>query len=321
MMIALGTAAAWPLAARAQYKEAIPIIGYFSGRSPEAEAAVREAFLSGLGEEGFVAGKNVNIEYQFAAGKEAQLPTVAVDLAKRQVTLLVATDRTSAQAAKAATATIPIVFTSGDDPVRVGLVASLNRPGGNATGVSLFTTNLGPKRLGLLRALLPKPGLIAFVVNPNNETSPLQIEEVQSAADALAQPLLVLKAGTEQEIDEAFATMAQRNVSAVLYGTTPFFQVMSSRLIALAAQHRLPACYEWRDAVVAGGLLSYNTDRDEAGRQIGRYAGKILRGVSPAVLPVVQSANFVLTINLKTAKTLGLTVPPSLLATADEVIE
>jgi putative ABC transport system substrate-binding protein len=321
IVLAGAAAATQPFRARAQQNDPLPVIGYLSGRSSDAEAAMRTAFLSGLSEEGFVPGKNVNIEYLFAEGREAQLPHLADKLVQRRVALLVATNRSSALAAKSATATIPIVFTSGDDPARVGLVESLSKPGGNATGVSLFTTNLGPKRLGLLRALLPKPGLIGFIVDPNNETTLLQIDQLQAAANALVQPLLVLKAGTEHEVEQAFAQMMQNNAGAVLYGTTTFFQVLSDRLIALAEHYKLPACYEWRDAVVAGGLLSYNTDLDEAGRQIGRYAGKVLKGTKPADLPVVQSANFVLTINLKTAKALGLSIPPTLLATADEVIE
>ncbi len=307
-----------PLPARAQQT---PLIGYFSARSPEAEAAVRAAFLNGLGEEGLVPGKNVNIEYLYAEGREAQLPQLAGKLVGRDVSLLVTTNRSGALAAKAATATIPIVFTSGDDPVHLGLVESLGKPGGNATGVSLFTTNLGPKRLGVLRALLGSPGLIALVVDPNNESSPLQIAQIQRAADDLGQPLLVVKAGTEHEVEEVFAQLAKNNVGAILYGASTLFQVISGRLIALAEHYKVPACYEWREAVVAGGLLSYNTDLNEAGRQIGRYAGKILKGAKPADLPVVQSTNFILVINLRAAKAINMVVPPTLLATADEVIE
>jgi putative tryptophan/tyrosine transport system substrate-binding protein len=223
--------------------------------------------------------------------------------------------------AKAATATIPIVFTSGFDPVQIGLVASFNRPGGNATGVSLLTTELGPKRLGLLRELLPKPGTIAFVANANSAATPFQIQEMQAAAQAVGQPLLVVSVGTEDEVDQAFTTMAERNVAAILYGATLFFQVISDRLVALAARYRIPALYEWREFVMAGGLMSYSTDRNEVGREAGSYAGRILKGEKPADLPVVQSSRFELVINLKTAKALGLEVPPTLLARADEVIE
>jgi putative tryptophan/tyrosine transport system substrate-binding protein len=213
------------------------------------------------------------------------------------------------------------VFTSGFDPVHLGLVASFNRPGGNATGVSLLTTELGPKRLGLLREILPKPGTIAFFVNPNNTLTPFQVQEMQAAAQAVGQPLFVVSVGTEEQVDKAFATMAERNVAAILYGTTLFFQVISQRLVALAARYRIPALYEWREFVTAGGLMSYSTDRNEVGREAGTYAGRILKGEKPADLPVVQSSRFEFVINLNTAKALGLYVAPTLLARADEVIE
>jgi putative ABC transport system substrate-binding protein len=235
--------------------------------------------------------------------------------------MLITTDRPSASAAKAATSTIPIVFTSGDDPVHLGLVKSLSHPGGNATGFHIFTTQLGPKRLGLVRDLLPGPGLIAFVVDSNNTSSPQQVEEMQSAAKALGQPLLVFRAGTERELDDVFSTMVQQKVSAVLYGATTFFQVVSARLIALAAQHKIPACYEWRDPVVEGGLMSYNADRNEIGRQLGAYAAQILKGAKPSDLPVVVSSKFIFVINVSTAKALGLSLSPSFLARADEIIE
>jgi putative tryptophan/tyrosine transport system substrate-binding protein len=316
----IGGAAAWPLAARAQ-RPAMPVIGYFSGRSPDAEAPIRVPFLKALEESGFTAGRNVAVEYRFSDGRDERLPALAAELVGRQVTMLVATDRPSALAAKAATTTIPIVFTSGADPVELGLVASLNWPGGNATGVSLLTTQLGPKRLGLLRELLARPGTIAFVVNPNNALTPFQIKEMQAAAQAVGQPLLVVNAGTEEEADKAFAMMTDRNVAGILYATTLFFQVISERLVALAARYRIPALYEWREFVTAGGLMSYSTDRNEVGREAGRYAGRILKGEKPADLPVVQSSRFEFVINLKTAKSLGLTIPPTLLAAADEVIE
>jgi putative tryptophan/tyrosine transport system substrate-binding protein len=315
-----GATAPWPLAARAQ-QGVMPVIGYFSGRSPDAEAPIRVPFLKALEESGFTPGRNVAVEYRFADGRDERLPALAAELVGRQVTMLVATDRPSAVAAKAATATIPIVFTSGLDPVQLGLVASLNRPGGNATGVSLFTTELGPKRLGLLRELLARPGTIAFVVNPNNAATPLQIQEMQAAAQAVGQPLLVVNAGTEEEVDRAFATMADRNVAGILYATTLFFQVISERLVALAARYRIPALYEWREFVTGGGLMSYSTDRNEVGREAGNRAARILKGEKPADLPVVRSSRFEFVINLKTARALGLEVPPTLLARADEVIE
>src|SRR5262249_22188170 len=316
-----GAAAAWPLAARAQ-QPAMPMIGYFSGRSPDAEAPLRAPFLKALEELGFAAGRNfATIEYRFAEGHDERLPMLAAELVRQQVAMLVATDRPSAVAARAATATIPIVFTSGFDPVRLGLVASFNRPGGNATGVSLLITDLGPKRLGLLRELLPKQGTIAFVVNPNSASTPYQIQEIQAAAQAGGQPLLVVSVGTEEEVDKAFATMAERNVAGVLYGATLFFQVISKRLVALAAHYRIPALYEWREFVTAGGLMSYSTDRNEVGREAGIYAGRILKGEKPADLPVVQSSRFEFVINLRTAKALGLDLPLHLLQHADEVIE
>jgi len=315
-----GAVVAWPLAARAQ-QTAMPVVGYFSGRSPDAEAPIRVPFLKALEASGFAAGRNVAIEYRFAHGRDERLPELAAELVRQPVTMLVATDRPSALAAKAATATTPIVFASGFDPVRSGLVASFNRPGGNATGVILFTIDLGPKRLGLLRDLLPKQGTIAFVVNPNSESTPFQIQEMEAAAQAIGQPLLVVRVGTEEEVDKAFATLAERNVAGVLYGATLFFQVISERLIALAAHYRIPALYEWREFVTAGGLMSYSTDRTEVGREIGIYAGRILKGEKPADLPVVQSSRFEFVVNLKTAKALGLDLPLHLLQLADEVIE
>ena len=207
----LGGAAAWPIAARAQ-QNAMPVIGYFSGRSPDAEAPLRVPFLKALEGSGFAVGRNVAIDYRFAEGRDERLPALAAELVRRQVALLVATDRPSALAAKAATATIPLVFTSGADPVQIGLVASFSRPGGNATGVSLLTTELGPKRLGLVRELLPKPGTIAFMVNANNTATPFQVQEMQAAAQSVGQPLLVVSVGTEEEVDQSFATMAERNV-------------------------------------------------------------------------------------------------------------
>jgi len=313
-------AATWPLAVQAQQPQ-MPVIGYFSARSPDAEAPIRVPVLKALQESGFEAGRNVAIEYRFAEGHDERSPAIAVELVRRQVAMLVATDRPSALAARAATATIPIVFTSGADPVQLGLVASFNRPGGNATGVSLFTTELGPKRLGLVRELLPKPGIIAFIVNANSASTPSQIQEMQGAAQAVQQRLLVLSVGTEEQVDKAFTTLAERNVTAILYGASVFFQVISERLIALAARYRIPALYEWREFVTAGGLMSYSTDRNEVGREAGSYAGRILKGEQPADLPVVQSSRFEFVINLKTAKALGLEIPPTLLARADEVVE
>ena len=310
----------WSLASSAQ-QASMPVIGYFSGRSPDTEAPIRVPFLKALEGSGFVIGRNIAIEYRFAEGRDERLPELAAELVRRQVAILVATDRPSATAARAATATIPIVFTSGFDPVQIDLAASFNRPGGNATGVNLLTTELGPKRLALVRELLPKPGTIAFVVNKNSGMTPFQIQEMQASAQAVGQPLLVVSVDTEEEIDKAFAMMAERNVAVVLYGATLFFQVISERLVALAAHYRIPALYEWREFVTTGGLMSYSTDRNEVGREAGIYAGRILKGEKPADLPIVQSSRFELVINLKTAKAFGLDMPPTLLARADEVIE
>jgi putative ABC transport system substrate-binding protein len=315
----LASAAAWPLAARAQ--QALPVIGYFSGRSPDAEAPIRVPFLKALEASGFTDGRNVAIEYRFAEGQDERLPALAAELVRRPVTMLVATDRPSALAAKAATATLPIVFASGADPVQQGLVASFNRPGGNATGVILFTTELGPKRLGLLRDLLPRPGTIAFVVNANSAFAAPQVQEMQAAAQSIGQPLLVVSVASEEQIDQAFASMAERKVVALLYSANLWFQVISERLVALAARHRIPALYEWREFVAAGGLMSYSTDRNEVGREVGGYVARILKGEKPADLPVVRSSRFEFVINLKTAKALGLDPPLHLLQHADEVIE
>jgi putative ABC transport system substrate-binding protein len=316
----LGGGAAWPLVARAQ-QPAMPVIGYLSGRSPDAEEPLRTPFLAALEEAGFVVGRNVAIEYRFAEGLDERQPMLASDLVRRSVTLLVATSNSSALAAKTATATIPILFGVGLDPIQTGLVASLNRPGGNATGVSVFTSELGPKRLGLLRELMPKPGLIAFVIDPNNPSTPTQVERLQVAAQSVGQPLLVIPAGTEAQVDGAFATMAQRDIAGIVFGASVFFQVVSDKVIALAAKHAIPAVYEWREFVTAGGLMSYSTNRAEIGRQMGNYAGRILKGANPADLPVFQLTKFEFVINMKTAKAQGVKISDNLLSLADEVIE
>jgi putative ABC transport system substrate-binding protein len=314
-----GVAVAWPLAARTQ--QVVPVVGYLSGRSSNSEAALRAPFVKTLEDAGFIIGQNVLIEYRFPEGRDERLPALAAELVQRQVTILVASDRPSALAAKAATTTIPIVFHSGEDPVRSGLVQSFNRPGGNVTGIHVLNNRLGPKRLSLLREILPKPGVIAIIVNPHSTSTPAQLQEMQEAARTVAQPLLVLEAGTESEVDDAFATMSREGVAAVVFSASVFYQVIADRLISLAARHAIPALYEWRDFVIAGGLMSYNANRTESGRQIGSYAAQILKGAKPADLPVVQSSSFEFVLNLKTARALGITVPPALLASADEVIE
>jgi ABC-type uncharacterized transport system substrate-binding protein len=317
---ALGGAAVWPLVSRAQ-QAAIPLVGYFSGRSSDSEGLLLPSFGKGLEEEGFTIGKNIAVEYRFSDGDETRLPAIAADFVRRRATVIVASGTPSAVAAKAATSTVPIVFSTGIDPVAQGLVASMNRPGSNATGVAVFTNELGPKRLGLLCELAPKADLIAFVVNPHSAISPSQIKAVQSAAQALGKKILVVNAATPDEIDQAFATIVQRNAGAILYSAHQFFQVVRDQLVALAARHRLPAMYEWREFVAAGGLASYSTSRSVAFRQMGIYVGRILGGTKPAELPVVHPTKFELVINLNTAKALDLNIPPSLLASADEVIE
>ena len=315
-----GIAVALPRAAFAQQKP-LPVIGYFSARSAEAETPLRTPFLAALEQAGFATGRNVTIEYRFAEGRRDRLPMLATELVGLQPAVLVATEHGAALAAKAATTTVPIVFTSGYDSVQAGLVASLNRPGGNATGINLFTSELGPKRLALLRELLPEPGTIAVLIDRNSPSGPVQIEDVQTAARAIGQPILLLQVRNAEETEAAFATMAERRVTGLLYGASTLFQGIADRLVALAASQRLPALYEWRDFVIAGGLISYSTSRTEIGRQLGEYAGRILKGAAPADLPVVQSVRFELVINLKTAKALGLDLPASVLARADEMIE
>jgi putative tryptophan/tyrosine transport system substrate-binding protein len=316
----IGGVAAWPLTASAQQADS-PTIGYFSGRSSDAEKPYSAAFLQGLEEAGFVDGRNVQIEYRFSNGQEDSLPAIAADLVRQQVAVLVATDGPSARAAKRASTVIPIVFSAGGDPVKLGLVESLNRPGGNATGASVFVTELGPKRLQIIRELVSHAKIIAYIANLSSETGPPQVLAMQAAALAVGQQLLILSAATEMQINEAFATLVGRKADAIVYSASVFFQVMRDQLVTLAARHSIPAIYEWPEFVQSGGLISYSGTRLEPGRQMGAYAGQILKGAKPGDLPVVQSSKFELAINLKTAKILGLTVPPSLLATADVVIE
>jgi putative tryptophan/tyrosine transport system substrate-binding protein len=316
----LGGAAAWPVGAGAQ-QHTMPVIGYLSGRSPEAETRLREPFIKALETSGFAAGRNVAIEYHFSEGRDDRLPALAADLVRQRPAVLVAMDTPSALAAKAATKTIPIVFGTGADPVRLGLVETLNRPGGNATGVFVFVTELGPKRLQLLREVVPHATLIAFIVNLNTASGPAQKSEMESTAQAIGQRILVLSASTESEINEAFASIAARKADAIVYSAGVFFQVVRDRLVALAARHSIPAIYEWPEFATAGGLMSYSSSRSESARQIGNYTGQILKGAKPADLPVFQSSKFELVINLRTAKALGLAIPPGVLAIADEVIE
>jgi putative ABC transport system substrate-binding protein len=312
-----GGAAAWAVAARAQRP---PVIGFLRSSTLADSTHLVSAFLQGLKETGFVEGQNVALEYRWADNQINRLPALVADLLRQPVAVIVG-NFNAALAAKAATTTIPIVFASGGDPVSDGLVNSLNRPGGNVTGINFLGGALGGKRLELLRQLVPKAMIIAVLVNPNRADTEAERRDVLAAAQALGQHLLVLDISSDQDIEAAFATAVQRGVGAVFVGTGAFTNSFRERLVALAARHALPTSYSQREAVVAGGLMNYGTSIPEAYRYAGIYAARIIKGEKPADLPVMRSTRFELIFNLKTAKTLGLEVPPMLLALADEVIE
>jgi putative ABC transport system substrate-binding protein len=317
----LGSAVAWPVAAWAQ-QPAMPVIGFLHSALPDTAADRVRAFRKGLSETGFVEGQNVAIEFRFAELQNDRLPALVADLVRRAVAVIAGVNSTQGvQVAKAATTTIPIVFSVGGDPVKNGLVASLNRPGGNVTGVSFLTNELGPKRLGLLRDLLPSASLIAALVNPTNPNAESDAKDLLAAAQSMGMTLNVLHASSERGIDAFFATLVQRRASAFLTTTDPLFINRRQQFAVLAAFHKIPAMYDTRDYTNAGGLMSYAPSLDDAFRQAGVYTGRILKGEKPADLPVMQPTKFEFVINLKTAKALGLTIPETLLAIADEVIQ
>ena len=316
----LGAVTAWPFAAHAQ-QPTMPVIGFLHSGSPKPNINLITAFEDGLNEAGYVDNKNVAIEFLWAGGRYDRLPGLASDLVLRKVTVIFGAGPPAAHAARSATTTIPIVFVSGDDPVKSGLVASLNRPGGNVTGVALFTGQLGAKQLGLLRELLPKAALVAILVNPNNPLTEAVTTDVRAAASVTGHQIQIVNASDEGEIDKAFATIKELHADALIVGADPYFFARNDQLVALAARYAVPAFYELREFAVNGGLMSYGASITDGYRRAGAYAGQILKGAKPADLPVLQPTKFELVINLKTAKTLGLTIPPGVLAIADEVIE
>jgi putative ABC transport system substrate-binding protein len=317
-----GAAAAWPLAARAQ-QQAMPVVGFLNSQSPEGYAERLRGFRQGLKDTGYVEGENVAIEYRWAEAQIDRLPELAAELVRRQVAVIVASvGPAPVLAAKAATTTTPIVFIVPEDPVRLGLVASLARPDGNLTGVNFFTSELTAKRLGLLRELVPTAVRVAVLINPDNATTTeTALRDLQSAARAMGVQIQVLKASTSREIDAAFATFLREPPDALFVVGDPLFNSRRVQLVHLATLHKVPATYSQRQYPEIGGLMSYGSNTTDAFRQVGGYVGRILKGAKPADLPVVQTSKFELVINAQTARMLGLTVPPMLLARADEVIE
>ena len=315
-----GAVATWSLAARAQ-QPAMPVVGFLSSQSADSSAHLVAAFRRGLNESGFIEGRNVAIEYRWAEGRYERLPALAAELVRRPVAVIVASAPPAALAARAATSTLPIVFSGGIDPVKLGLVAGLNRPGGNITGVSQFSAALEGKRLELLHELVPNAAVIAMLVNPTFPGTESITNDMQVAARTLGLELKVVNATSEHDFDTAIANLVRLRVGALVIATDPFFVSRRDQLVSLIAHHAVPAIYQFREFDAAGGLMSYGTNLADGYRQVGIYVGRICKGENPADLPVVQAAKFDLVINLKTAKTQGLDVPGSLLARADEVIE
>jgi putative tryptophan/tyrosine transport system substrate-binding protein len=316
----LGGVAACPLAAHAQ-PPAVPIVGFLNAASPDSFAHVVRAFRLGLNETGYVEDRNVAIEYRWAEGQYDRLPALAAELIQRRVRVLAGTTTPAALAAKTATTTIPVVFTTGGDPVALGLVASLNRPGSNVTGATLLSRVLAAKQLELLHELVPQAAMIGFLVNPSDANAGASIRDIRAAADALGLTLIVFEARSEAEIDATFVTLVQQRVGALVVDGDAFILSRRDHVLALAGRNSIPAIYAYREYVIGGGLMSYAPNLSDAYRQAGMYVGRILNGEKPADLPVVQPTKFDFAINSKTAKALGLTVPPKLLFTADEVIE
>jgi putative tryptophan/tyrosine transport system substrate-binding protein len=315
-----GAAAAWPLAARAQ--QPMPLIGFLSARSPEDSTHLLPAFAAGLAEGGYVEGQNLAIEFRWARGRYDLLPDMAAELVSRGVAVLTtAGGEPSALAAKRATSTIPIVFGVGGDPVRLGLVDSFSRPGGNATGVTLLTNLMEPKRLGLLRELVPGVPLIGVLLNPNFAQAPVQLQQIDEAARGIGQRITVANVSTDEGLETAFAAFTRQSVGALLVAADPYFDTRREQIVALAARHRLPAIYQFREYALAGGLLSYGVSITDAYRQYGVYTARILKGAKPADLPVLQPTKFETVINLKTAKAVGVKISDNLLSLADEVVE
>jgi ABC-type uncharacterized transport system substrate-binding protein len=316
-----GATAMWPLAAGAQQPK-LPVIGFMSSRSAKDSAQLLQAFHRGLREVGYIEGQNVAIEYRWAEGRYERLAALAAELADRQVAVIAAVGGgPSARAAKAATLTIPIVISIGDDPVEAGFVKSLNRPGGNITGVMLFTSVIGSKRLGLLRELVPQGSVIALLANLATSSGQTQKRDVENVAREIGQQVMVVNAGSDEELEATFVTLAQNRIVAMMVGADPYFDTRRDRIIELVAKHRWPAIYQFRDYVQAGGLMSYGASIVETYFQNGIYVGRILGGAKPADMPVQLPTKFELVINMKTAKALGVAIPPGVLAITDEVIE